>query len=74
VKKRRGVEAVKNKLLRTNAPYRFYDPEQLETQEPRKDSFTVRLIERAWADVTTAELQQWIDLFTAEILRRGVAG
>lgn len=31
-------------------------------------------IERAWADVDTKELQEWIDMFTAEVLRRAFAG
>jgi hypothetical protein len=77
------------KLLPTNAPYPFYDPEQLEVKEPRQGSFKVELIEgtyqqrvcdgaikidRAWADVTTAELLQWIDLFETEVLKRALAG
>lgn len=72
----------------TGALYPFYDPQQFETKEPRKDSFEVvfkgalqqrvsdgaKKITCACADVTTKELQNWIDLFTAEILRRALAG
>jgi hypothetical protein len=74
-------------LLPTGACYPFYDPQQLEAKEPRKDSFEVVFegtfqqrsdgaikIERAWADVTTHELRCWIDLFAVEIFRRALAG
>jgi hypothetical protein len=89
MKNRRSTKAVKNKLLPTGAPYAFYDPKQSEVKEPRQGSFTAELIEgtyqrgvsdgaikieRVWADVTTAELQQWIDLFESEVLKRALAG
>ena len=57
-------------------------------REPREDSFEVVFkgalqhrvsdgaikITCACADVTTKELQQWTDLFTAELLRRALVG
>jgi hypothetical protein len=76
-------------MLPTNAPYPFYDPQQLEPIEPRKGTFTIEVvkgtyqrrvtdgaikIERAWADVRTQKLQDWIDMFMAEVLRRALAG
>ena len=75
--KKRRAKAAKT-LLPTNAPYPFCDPQQLEAKEPKKGSFEVTLIkdmyrqrvdgeaikiERAWADVGTEELKDWIRLF-----------
>lgn len=89
MKKNRRTKAAIENLVPTGALYPFYDPHQLGAQEPRKGSFEVLLtkgtyqrrvtdaaikIERAWADVDTKELQEWIDMFTAEILRRALDG
>src|SRR6266851_221146 len=78
----------KNELVPTAALYPFYDPLQLAVKEPRQDSFEVVFkgalqqrvpdgaikITCAHADVNTRELQEWTDLFTAELLRRALAG
>jgi hypothetical protein len=88
MKKNRRTKASTESLVPTGALHPFYDPQQFETKEPRKDSFEVvfkgalqqrvsdgaKKITCACADVTTKELQNWIDLFTAEILRRALAG
>jgi hypothetical protein len=72
----------------TGALYPFYDPQQFEAKEPRKGSFEVVFrgtfqqrvsdgaikVQRAWPDMTTNELRDWIELFTVEIFRRAVAG
>jgi hypothetical protein len=88
-KRSNSAGSKKSKLLPTNAPFVFYDPLQQQFREPRKGGFKVELeagtyqrrvsdgaikIERAWADVTTAELQAWIDMFAAELLKRALAG
>src|SRR5262249_11709051 len=79
MKKRRArSKKKKEKLWPTNARYRFYDPDQLEAQEPRKGGMNLELSGRtipcAWADTSTAALQGMADLFTKEILRRAIAG
>jgi hypothetical protein len=88
MKKNAGTTAATENLLPTSARYRFYDPQQFEAKGPRKGSFEIVFkgafqqhvsdgaikIERAWADVTTNELRDWIDMFVVEILRRSRAG
>jgi hypothetical protein len=90
MKKRGGsTRTKKNEPLLTGALYPFYDARQLQSSEPRQGSFSMHLIkgtyqlrpsdgaikiERAWADVTTAEVQGWIDMFEEETLRHALAG
>jgi len=78
MKKTRRSKAAKNKLLPTNARHCFYDPQQLQSQQPRRGGLrfnvggTIVLI--AWAGATTTELQNTIDELTKEVPRRAFAG
>ena len=64
-RKPRKHKAARSKLVPTHAPYGFYDPLQLQPQQPRN---------RAWSGKSTAELQNAIDELTTEVLRRAFAG
>jgi hypothetical protein len=79
--KNRRSKAGQNKLVPTHAPFSFYDPlraQLCEASEPRKGSLRVpvsgKIIEYPSSKYATAALWDTIEEFTAEILRRALAG
>jgi hypothetical protein len=77
MKKKRRVKAAKT-LLPTHALYPFNDSRQWEAREPRKGGIRFNIgatmIPIAWANRTTRELQNVIDEFSKEVLRRALDG
>jgi hypothetical protein len=77
MKKKRRAKAAKT-LLPTHAPCPFYDSQQLQAREQRKGGIRLNvggtMIPIAWAEATTTELQNVVDEFTTEVLRRALDG
>ena len=78
MKNKDRAKATNGTLLPTNAPYPFFDSQQLQAREPRKGDTRLNvggtMIPIAWAETTTTELQTVIDKFTTEVLRRALDG